>query len=407
MVQGTGPWGTGPYKLIEGFSLPDKRSDKVVLEANTEYWDKTRFPRLKRIVFDNTLSQKEALELVRTTEGQVDLVSEISPQKTLQVAQSPFARVVKNRGSLGIVFGYFNMRKAESPWRDARVRQAVNFAINREDLIYTTRGNGVIIPAVVSIHSFGYNPDLTPYPFDPAKARQLLRDARYPDGLPITLMASEDLEVQATMVTMMLDRVGFQVDLQILDPIAYNQKTLLSHLDQPAEQQAWDITLVSQPDTINFPVFEIYHWFALDGPHDWLAEQPELRQLYEEALHTVDLEKQQALIQQMEWHTSEQAYFLFLYSPIQLYAVNKAVEFVPYVTTVLDLAETSVTDQHWSVQKTTSQKAPPETQLLRADPENADQVALGKSLYAQHCANNCHGANLEGQPNWKAAFTHG
>ena len=52
-----------------------------------------------------------------------------------------------------------------------------------------------------------------------------------------------------------------------------------------------------------------------------------------------------------ERHTYDQAYFLFLYNPIQLYAVNKAVEFVPYVTTILNLAETSVTDQHWSVRK--------------------------------------------------------
>jgi hypothetical protein len=53
----------------------------------------------------------------------------------------------------------------------------------------------------------------------------------------------------------------------------------------------------------------------------------------------------------MERHTRDQAYFLFLYNPIQLYAVNKAVEFVPYVTTRLILTETSVTDQHWSVRQ--------------------------------------------------------
>jgi hypothetical protein len=53
----------------------------------------------------------------------------------------------------------------------------------------------------------------------------------------------------------------------------------------------------------------------------------------------------------MERHTHDHAYFLFLYNPIQLYAVNKAVEFVPYVATYLVLAETFVTDQHWSVRK--------------------------------------------------------
>ena len=62
-------------------------------------------------------------------------------------------------------------------------------------------------------------------------------------------------------------------------------------------------------------------------------------------------EQQQALSRQMARHTSEQVYFLFLYNPIQLYAVNKAVELVPYVTTLLNLDETSVTEQHWSVRK--------------------------------------------------------
>ena len=80
---------------MEGFSAQDKRSDRVVLEANTEYWNKSRFPQLKRIIFDNMLDQKEAVELVKITEGRVDLVSELRPLDTLQVAQSPFAKVVK------------------------------------------------------------------------------------------------------------------------------------------------------------------------------------------------------------------------------------------------------------------------------------------------------------------------
>jgi peptide/nickel transport system substrate-binding protein len=90
--------------------------------------------------------------------------------------------------------------------------------------------------------------------------------------------------------------------------------------------------------------------FALDGPYDWVSEQPELRKLYERVLSSVDREDQQRLIRQMEQHTHDQAYFLFLYNPIRLYAVNNAVEFVPYVT-FLNLAETGVTEQHWSVRQ--------------------------------------------------------
>jgi ABC-type transport system substrate-binding protein len=102
---------------------------------------------------------------------------------------------------------------------------------------------------------------------------------------------------------------------------------------------------------VNFPAIQPYHLFAFDGPNDWVIEEPELQRLYAQVLRTVDREQQQALIRQMERHTRDQAYFLFLYNPIKLYAVNKAVEFVPYKNTILNFTETSVTEQHWSVRK--------------------------------------------------------
>ena len=329
----------------------------MVLEANLAYWDPTRFPRLHRIIFDNTLSQKEAVEQVKAGEGRVDLVTDLNPLETLRVAESPFAQVVKNRGALTTVFGFFNMRKAGSPWHDVRLRQAVNYAINREDLIrYATKGNGVIIPALVPVQGFGYDADLAPYAFEPTKARHLLREAGTAEGLPLTLIASEALQVQATVVSKMLEQVGFTVDLQILDGVAFNRLTFLSELEQPPEHQPWDLALTVFTDGRNFPVFEVYRRFTLDGHNNWGIADGTLHQLYDAVLRTVDREQQQALIRQMERHTHAQAYFLFLYNPIQLYAVNKAVEFVPYVI-MLNLAETGVTAQHWSLrEKATLQK---------------------------------------------------
>jgi peptide/nickel transport system substrate-binding protein len=335
---------------------PDRRSDRVVLEANPDYWDPTRRPQLHRIVFDHTLEQRDAVELVKTSEGRVDLVAELSPLETLRVAQSAFATVVKTRGSLVSVFGMFNMRKTDSPWRDIRLRQAANLAINREDLIrYATKGNGVVIPALLPAQALGYDADLAPYAFAPGQARALLREAGYADGLALTLIAPEALEVQATVVSKMMEQGGFQVDLQVLDPVTYVRQTALSYLEHPPEQHTWDMALAtSNPDTANFPLYMVYHNFALDGTFDWVLEQPELRQLYEQVLGTVDRDRQQALMRQMERHTHAQAYFLFLYNPynpIKLYAVNKAVAFVPYVSTALTLDETGVTDQHWSVRQ--------------------------------------------------------
>ncbi|HXH08667.1 MAG TPA: ABC transporter substrate-binding protein, partial [Alphaproteobacteria bacterium] len=356
-VEGAGRWGTGPYQLVDGVSTPKQRSDRLILEANLDYWDPTRLPRLQRIIFDNTLGQKDAVELVKTTEGRVDLVSGLSPLETLRVAQSPFAKVVKSRNNTGFLFGQFNMRKAASLWRDVRLRQAVNFAINRDDLIrYATKGNGRIVPALLAVNAFEYDPDLAPYAFDPSKARALLRDAGYPDGLAVTLIAPPHLEVQATVIGKMLEQAGFTVEHQLLEPAAYNRKVRLSELDQPAEHQGWDIALTSWNDAVNFAPLRPYHEFALGGYNDWVLEEPELQRLYAQVSHTVDREHQQSLIRQMERHTRDQAYFLFLYNPIKLYAVNKAVEFVPHASTILNLAETSVTEQHWSLRRAATKK---------------------------------------------------
>ncbi len=307
---------------------------------------------MQRIVFDNTLNPKEALELVKTGEGRVDLVNELRPLETLRVAESPLTKVVKQRGSHRSVFGQFNMRQAGGLWREVRLRQAMNYAINREDLIrYATKGNGVIIPALLPERAFGYDPDLAPYPFDPGKAQQLLREAGYPPGRPLVLIATENLEVQATVVSKMLEQIGLTVELQMLDAAAYTAKTNLGSLDRPPEQQPWDIALWSTVDTTGGGALYFYSIFALYGANDWVGEAPELRQLYEQVTSAADGEQQQRLIRQMERHTHDQAYFLFLYNPIALYAVNKAVEFVPHEPTLLGLTEVSVTEQHWSVRK--------------------------------------------------------
>ena len=199
--------------------------------------------------------------------------------------------------------------------------------------------------------SFGYDPALAPYAFNPGKARHLLREAGYPDGLALSLIAPEELEVQATVVSKMLEQAGFRVDLQLLDADTYNRQTHFAALDQPPERQPWDIALIDHPDLFNFSALEPYGTSMRGGIFNWGSEQPELRQLYEQVLGTVDRKRQHGLLRQMERHTHDQASFLFLYNPIELYAVNKAVEFVPHVNGMLSLVELSVTDEHWSVRK--------------------------------------------------------
>src|SRR4029453_18657259 len=131
-----------------------------------------------------------------------------------------------------------------SPWSDVRLRQALNYAINRTDLIqYAAKGNGVVIPALVPAQEFGYDPNLAPYAFDPVKAKDFLRQGGYPEGRPISLIAPEWMEVQATVVSKMLEQVGLTVRAEILDAVTYNKKTYPSGRDRPPEKETWEITL--------------------------------------------------------------------------------------------------------------------------------------------------------------------
>ena len=109
-----GPWGTGPFKLVEGGYAHGKLSNRVMLEAYEGYWD-PRYPKLKTVIFDTTLlnNREEATRLCRETEGAVDIVSFIRPLDTLKVAKSPFAKVVKSRDSTQ-THSAINQRKTNS-----------------------------------------------------------------------------------------------------------------------------------------------------------------------------------------------------------------------------------------------------------------------------------------------------
>ena len=79
-----GPWGTGPFKVVEGSLRYVRASDRVVLEAYEDYWD-PRYPKVKRVIYDQSLigNRKEAMRLCREEEGAVDIVTFIRPLDTL------------------------------------------------------------------------------------------------------------------------------------------------------------------------------------------------------------------------------------------------------------------------------------------------------------------------------------
>jgi peptide/nickel transport system substrate-binding protein len=347
-----GPWGTGPFKMVEGCSFLGRPSESIVLEAYEGYWDR-RYPKLKRVILNNKLcgDREEAMRLCRETDGGVDIVSDIRSLDTLKVEESPFAKVVKSR-DVSILWGWFNERKRGSKWQDARLRKAVNYAINREELWkYAAKGNAYNLGGLYPPPgAYGHDADLAPWAYDTAKARVLLAEAGYPEGFELKIITTEAWRLESQIICKMLARIGLRTKVDVFRHSKWFSKVYVPILDKPPEEQDWDISIYRMRDFYG-------HIGASMMPYP-LIEECNIRwieydQAYEEKWRamakTLDSVAQQEQIRRMAHYIREQAYFLSVYSPLTLYAVNKNVDFVPYKFGWMQFKETSVTENHWSI----------------------------------------------------------
>jgi len=352
-LSNAGPWGTGPFMLQEGSSRYGRPSDRGVLEAYEDYWDR-RYPKVKRVIFDNALigDRKEAMKLCRETEGAVDLVSFIRPLDTLKVAMSKFAKVVKSK-DVTLLYGYFNLRKRESKWRDIRLRKAINYAINRKELWkYAAKGNAYNLEGFpIPSGAYGHNPNLPPWTYNTTKARALLAEAGYPEGFQVKMITVEAWKLESQIIKRMLERIGLKVRLEIFAHPEYFRKVYIPLLDKPAEEQDWDIDIAHIYDVYGHTALFLAIGYIEDSDFRWIEYDPDYEEMWKEMAGTVDPEAQEEKIRKMVRYIYDRAYSPFIYTPLSLYATNKEVNFVPQKRKLLRLKETSVTDNHWSLRE--------------------------------------------------------
>jgi peptide/nickel transport system substrate-binding protein len=343
-----GPWGTGPFKLVEGG--PRLYGGRVVLEAYEKYWDK-RYPKVKTLIFDNTLlkNREEAVKLCRETEGKMDIVSFIRPIDTLKVAESPFAKVVKSK-DFTQTHSAINQRKKNSKWRDIRLRKALSHAINREELLeYGAKGNAYNLGGHIPPGARGHNPNLALYTYDTTKAKALLAEAGYSDGFEMTLITPEAQELEAQVMKRMYERIGLKVKLEVF-PYPVWMRKVWYPTEALALKQEWDVSVCYNNDSSGHSGVSHLVVPYLDSSNmRWIEYDAVYEEMWEDMAKTVDEAAQDEKMRQMEQYVYDRAYAVFIYSPLDLYAVNKEVKFVPQKCTSLRLKETSVTDNHWSV----------------------------------------------------------
>jgi ABC-type transport system substrate-binding protein len=172
------PVGTGAFKFVEW-----RKDDAIIFERNEEYWaDDVYLDRLILRVIPDATARWLALQ-----KGEVDVVDFPSAQDLQAMKNDPNVKVMQQEG---LNVGYLAFNNTKKPFDNKLVRQALNYAINKDEIITAVYGSaGTAAKNPLPPTMWSYNDDIKDYPYDPAKAKELLAQAGYPNGFSTELWA--------------------------------------------------------------------------------------------------------------------------------------------------------------------------------------------------------------------------
>jgi peptide/nickel transport system substrate-binding protein len=167
------PIGLGPYKFVS-----HTPGVELVMEAHEGYWRK--MPSVKRLVYKSVPEATTRLAMLKR--GEVDVAYLLDAPQAQDIKKDPSLKLAFSGGIGTYYLDYLDQWDPKSPWHDRRVRLAASHALDRQALseaetLGASRPNGSLIP-----RKFEFALPLDPHPYDPAKAKQLLAEAGYPNG---------------------------------------------------------------------------------------------------------------------------------------------------------------------------------------------------------------------------------
>ncbi|MBQ4769357.1 glutathione ABC transporter substrate-binding protein GsiB [Pectobacterium versatile] len=203
------PVGTGPYRFVAW-----NQTDFVKVEKFSGYW-KAGLPKLDSITWRPVVDNNTRAALLQTGEAQFAYPIPFEQAKVLE-KNDKLALVA----SPSILHRYISMNVTQKPFDNPKVREALNYAINKEALIKVAF-SGYATPAEGPLpSSIDYSVKYHPWPYDPAKARELLKEAGYPDGFTTTLWSSHNHSTAQKVLQFtqqQLAQVGVKVQVTAMD----------------------------------------------------------------------------------------------------------------------------------------------------------------------------------------------
>jgi peptide/nickel transport system substrate-binding protein len=168
------PVGTGPFKFQRWV-----KDDRIILEANKEYWDKSKGPHLDRLIF--RVIPENSVRFLELKTGNIHMCEFPNPADIPMAKKDPKLQIFSQPG-MNIGYLGFNLKK--DLWgKNQKLREAIAHAINRKaivDKIY--QGMGEVAKNCIPPTMWGYNKDIPGYSYDVELAKKLLTEAGYPEG---------------------------------------------------------------------------------------------------------------------------------------------------------------------------------------------------------------------------------
>ncbi len=308
--------GTGSYK-ITGWT-PDQR---ITLASNPDWWDKANASNVTEVVY--TPIKADATRVAALLSGDVDMVTDLPTQDVARLRGDGKLKVVEGHEvrTIFIALDQFNPElkysdvKGKNPFKDKRVREALNIAIDREGIKRATM-RGLSLPAsiIVAPGVNGHSAELdAPIKPDPERAKKLLAEAGYPNGFEFQLSCPNnryvnDEEICQNLVSMWA-RVGIKTKLASEGFATFIQK--VQNFDTSAYLLGWGVATFDAQYSLQSLVRT--RTTGADGNFNFgRASDAKVDQLVDAMKTETDVAKRNGLIREALARTRDE----FLYVPL-------------------------------------------------------------------------------------------
>lgn len=306
---GQKPIGTGPFRFVSW-----ARDNQLVMDKNPSYWGEA--PKgIDRLIWRPIPDETARISALMA--GEVDLAKDLPVSAIPEIEQNPKLTLMTEPSYRIFQIILSSLEEHKSPLQDKRVRQAVNYAIDKQAIIDT-----LFAKKATPLHGqllrptqLGYNPALKDYPFDPAKAKQLLAEAGYPNGFEIVFKTPAGRYVQdrevSEAVAGMLAKVGIKTKMVTLEPGEFLRQLRARELAPMA-------FLGLAPD--DDPDFQMAQYHST-----WryaYVKNPELDRMIDAGKKEMDAEKRAAIYRDMMVLVRDEAPVAFLYDGVEIFGAN-------------------------------------------------------------------------------------